>query len=178
MFSIYSFGQSKYETVKSVNFTINGTSTLHDWEMKGSGGKCSLVADMEGSKISGLRDISFSFPAKQLKSGKSAMDGNAYKALKVDKYPNIGGSFSNVNVSSSDNINYKITGTIKLQISGVTKDVQLVADGKMNKDNSLTIRGEKKIDMTDFKVEPPSFMFGTVKTGKDLTIKFDLTLTK
>jgi hypothetical protein len=174
----YSFGQTKYETVKSVNFEVNGTSTLHDWEMKGSGGKCSVVLDMDGSKISGFRDISFTFPAKQLKSGKDAMDNNAYKSLKTDRHPNITGSFSNAKVTTTDNINYKITATIKLQIAGFTKDVAVSADGKLNKDNSLTIKGEKKLDMKEFKVDPPSFMFGSVKTGKDLTIKFDMTLNK
>ena len=178
LISTYSFGQTKFETVKSVNFTVNGTSTLHDWEMKGSGGKCSVVLDMDGSKISGFRDISFTFPAKQLKSGKDAMDGNAYKSLKTDKHPNITGSFANAKVTTTDNLNYKITSTIKLQIAGFTKDVQIVADGKLNKDGSLTIKGEKKIDMKEFKVDPPSFMFGSVKTGKDVVVKFDLTLTK
>lgn len=32
--------------------------------------------------------------------------------------------------------------------------------------------------MKEFKVDPPSFMFGSVKTGKDIVVKFDLTLTK
>lgn len=143
--STYSFGQTKYETVKSVNFTVNGTSTLHDWEMKGSGGKCSAILDFDSSgKLSGLKDVSFSFPAKLLKSGKDAMDGNAYKALKTDKHPNITGSFANAKSTTTDNINYKIIATIKLQIAGFTKDVPVSADGKLNKDGSLTIKGEKK----------------------------------
>lgn len=177
--SAYTFGQIKYETVKSVNFTVNGTSTLHDWEMKGSGGKCSAILDFDSpGKLSGLKDVSFSFPAKLLKSGKDAMDGNAYKALKTDKHPNITGSFSNAKATTTDNINYKIIATIKLQIAGFTKDVPVSADGKLNKDGSLTIKGEKKIDMKEFKVDPPSFMFGSVKTGKDIVVKFDLILTK
>jgi len=177
--STYNFGQVKYETVKSVNFTVNGTSTLHDWEMKGSGGKCSAILDFDSpGKLSGLKDISFSFPAKLLKSGKDAMDGNAYKALKTDKHPNIIGSFANAKTTTTDNINYKITATVKLQIAGFTKDVPVSADGKLNKDGSLTIKGEKKIDMKEFKVDPPSFMFGSVKTGKDITIKYELTLNK
>jgi hypothetical protein len=179
LFSNYTFGQTRFETVKSINFTVNGTSTLHDWEMKGSGGKCSAIFDFDGpGKISGLKDISFSFPAKLLKSGKDAMDGNAYKSLKTDKHPNITGSFANAKAATTDNINYKITANIKLQIAGFTKDVPVSADGKLNKDGSFTIKGEKKIDMKEFKVDPPSFMFGSVKTGKDIVVKFDLTLTK
>ncbi len=178
-FTVNIFCQTKYETVRNMSFAINGTSTLHDWEMKGTGGKCSAVLVFEGqSKLTGLSDISFTFPAKQLKSGKDAMDGNAYKALKADKNPNITGSFVNARLTTSDNTNYKITATIKLQIAGFSKDIQITADGKLNRDGSFSVKGEKKIDMKEFKVDPPSFMFGSVKTGKDVTIKYDLTLNK
>lgn len=170
--------QTKYNSDKGVNFMIFGTSTLHDWEMKGSGGKCIATLEFSGSKLVEVNNVSFSFPVKQLKSGKDAMDGNAYKSLKVEKYPNLIGNINSTKVTTTDNINYKISATVKLQIGGVSKDVIINADGKLNKDGSFTIKGEKKIDMTEFKVEPPSFMFGSVKTGKDLTIKFDLTLNK
>jgi len=30
--------------------------------------------------------------------------------------------------------------------------------------------------MTDFKVEPPSFMFGTIKTGDEITVSFEAVL--
>jgi len=32
--------------------------------------------------------------------------------------------------------------------------------------------------MKDFNVVPPSFMLGTIKTGNDITLKFDLNLSK
>jgi len=172
------FSQARPEVVKSsLKMEVTGTSTMHDWEMKGAGGSCSaqLVFDASG-KISQIKDINFSFPVKQLKSGKDAMDGNAYKALKTEKHPNITGRLVDATFSTADNLNYKIQAVLKLQISGVTKDVKVTADGKLNKDKSLTIKGERKIDMNDFKVEPPAFMFGTVKTGKDVVVKFDLTL--
>jgi len=173
-----SFSQAKLENVKSnIKMQVAGTSTMHDWEMKGSGGSCSANLDFDASgKLAQIKDVTFSFPVKQLKSGKDAMDGNAYKALKTEKNPNITGRFLDATVASSDNVNYKIQGTLKLQIGGVTKDVKLTADGKLNKDKSFTVKGEKKIDMNEFKVEPPSFMFGSVKTGKDVVVKFDLTL--
>lgn len=178
LFAINVKSQTKYASNKGINFTVEGTSTLHDWEMKGSGGKCTATLEFSGSKLTEVNNVSFSFPAKQLKSGKDAMDGNAYKALKVEKNPNFTGSISSTKVTTTDNVNYKIASTVKLQIGGMSKDITINADGKLNKDGSLTIKGEKKIDMTEFKVDPPSFMFGSVKTGKDLTIKFDLTLNK
>jgi hypothetical protein len=40
----------------------------------------------------------------------------------------------------------------------------------------MVCKGSKKIKMTDFNVEPPSFMFGSVKTGDEITVTFDVTL--
>lgn len=173
-----SYGQARPEAVKSsLKMQVNGTSTMHDWEMKGAGGSCSAQLEFDASgKLTQVRDISFSFPAKLLKSGKDAMDSNAYKSLRTEKNPNITGRMADVSLTTSDNVNYKINGTLKLQISGVTREMKLSADGKLNKDKSLVVKGEKKINMEDFKVEAPSFMFGTVKTGKDVVVKFDLTL--
>jgi polyisoprenoid-binding protein YceI len=175
---VASFGQARPENVKSsIKMQVAGTSTMHDWEMKGTGGSCSANLEFDASgRITQIKDVNFSFPAKQLKSGKDAMDGNAYKALKTDKNPNITGKFVDATITTADNSNYKIQGTLRLQIGGVSKDLKVTADGKLNKDKSLTVKGEKKINMEDFKVEPPSFMFGSVKTGKDVTVKYDLTL--
>ena len=42
-------------------------------------------------------------------------------------------------------------------------------------DNKITLIGEKKFKMTDFKIDPPKALFGTITTGDDITIKFSTT---
>jgi len=34
----------------------------------------------------------------------------------------------------------------------------------------------KKIKMSDYGIDPPSFMFGTVKTGDEMTVSFNVNL--
>jgi hypothetical protein len=41
-------------------------------------------------------------------------------------------------------------------------------------DRSFTISGTKVIKMTDWKVKPPVVMFGTIKTGDQITIGYNL----
>jgi hypothetical protein len=41
----------------------------------------------------------------------------------------------------------------------------------------MSFKGSKPIKMSEYNVEPPSFMFGSVKTGNDITITIDVTLT-
>jgi hypothetical protein len=41
-------------------------------------------------------------------------------------------------------------------------------------DNTITCVGEKKIQLTDYGIKPPTFMLGTMKVTNDLTIQFNL----
>jgi polyisoprenoid-binding protein YceI len=67
---------------------------------------------------------------------------------------------------------------MRLTIAGKTLDTDLQATLKKNADNTLNVRGDKKISMKEYGMEPPSFMMGTIKTGNDLTLSFDLNLSK
>ena len=58
----------------------------------------------------------------------------------------------------------------------VDVDAQLVATCKLNPDNTVTVTGTEKISMKDFSIDPPTFMLGTIKTGNDITLSFNLTL--
>lgn len=63
-----------------------------------------------------------------------------------------------------------------MTIAGTSRETDLVATLKVNPDKTLSITGIKKLKMTDYKVEPPSFMFGSVTTGDDIAINFNVTL--
>jgi len=67
----------------------------------------------------------------------------------------------------------------KLTIAGTVKHTDLVATAKYNPaDKSLTITGIKKMKMTDYNVDPPKALMGTIKTGNEIAISFNLKFTK
>lgn len=172
---IGAFAQSKL-TSKNVNVEISGTSTLHDWTMKGTGGICAADYSFDGAgKMTGIQNMTFSVPVNLLKSGKGAMDKNAYKALKTDKNPNIMAKFNLATVLGTSNQNYNANTSLALTIAGKTIEVPLTANVKVN-GNTITVTAEKSINMVDWEVAPPSFMMGTVKTGKDVKVKVNFTL--
>jgi len=167
--------QIKYHAKDNIQTLISGTSTLHDWTMQTTKGECSAVFTYGAAdQPAVLTSLSFAMPAEALKSEHKAMDKNAYKALKTAQYANITYVFNGT--AQIQNGQLKCTG--KLTIAGTTLDADLVATIKINPDRSITVSGSKKISMKDFSIDPPSFMLGTVKTGNDLTLKFDLTLVK
>jgi polyisoprenoid-binding protein YceI len=175
--STNSYGQGKYHPAGNVQITIEGTSNIHDWTMKSDKGTCTgeIQIDNSGS-LAGLSALSFSVPAESLKSEHKAMDKNTYKALNTNKYGTISFTVEAVGLKPAGNSGYILTAKGKLTISGVTKDILLTANGVINPDKSITYNGSYKLKMTDYNVDPPSIMFGAIKTGDNVVVKFNLVL--
>jgi hypothetical protein len=175
---IGAFAQVRYSS-KSMSLTVSGTSTLHDWDMK------SAIGTFEGNftlnsagAITAVNGLNFSTKAESLKSGHDAMDKNAFKALKSDKAPVITFTSNVATITNLDATDFTVKSTGKLTIAGATLDAEIVATCKVNADKSITVMGSKKISMKEFSMAPPTFMMGTIKTGNDVTLKFDLKLNK
>ncbi len=167
--------QTSYES-HSMDISLKGTSTLHDWEMKAATGtseaEFTLGAD---GKITSLTKLSFTLPAKNLKSGHTAMDKNTYKALKTGDNPNISFVLTSATVTSNGSNNYLLDCVGTMSIAGTTKQTDLVATARYNpSDKTFTVTGVKKMKMTDYNVKPPTVMLGTIKTGNDISIAYNL----
>lgn len=165
--------QTNYKQSAESYITIAGTSTLHEWTMSSSSPQ--LVAAIEtGTEgtIKEVKSLVLMIQSQSLKSANKGMDKNAYSALKVDKFKSI--SFS---MSSSAIQNNVIKCLGDLNIAGVTKQVSVDATCTIKSDkSSLLCTGSKVLKMSDYKVEAPSFMFGTVRTGDEITISFNIEL--
>ena len=175
--SIGCIGQIKYHSNGPAKLIIEGTSNIHDWDMKSEKGVCSAeFLFTPTGYIGGLSALQFTVPSESLKSDNKSMDKNTYKALNTDKYNTIGFVASNAVIKPNGKTGFILIARGKLTISGITRDVELTANGVMNSDKSITYSGTYKLKMTDYKVTPPNIMFGAIKTGDAVTVKFDLVL--
>ncbi|HNV30678.1 MAG TPA: YceI family protein [Cyclobacteriaceae bacterium] len=163
--------QQSYRQSGSPVFTIAGTSTMHDWTMTSQGAtyNASIEVNADGTP-SKLTLVTVTLPAESLKSHEKAMDKNAYKSLNTDKYKDI-----TFQLTSSKIAGKTITCNGNLTIAGTTKAIDVDVTYEV-KNSTLVCKGSKKLKMTDFKVEPPTFMFGAIKTGDDITVTFEVTL--
>ena len=177
LFSGGAFAQVKYQSNGGVKLTVEGTSNIHDWDMKSEKGFCTaeFVFTPTGH-LAGVSTLSFTVPAESLKSDSKGMDKNAYKALKTGSYGTISFATNNAVIKPNGSGGFILSTKGKLTVSGVTRDVDLVVNGVINADKSITYSGIYKLKMTDYKVEPPSIMFGAIKTGDAVVVRFDLTL--
>jgi polyisoprenoid-binding protein YceI len=169
------FGQDSKVVLTESKLVVDGTSNLHDWtiEAKAMSGKASVT--IEAGDLKALKSLDFSVEVEQLKSGKSGMDKNTFKALKSTSHKNI--SFKLVKVvkmtTVSDN-NYTIETQGDLTIAGATKRINQTFTVKLI-GKKMVFSGKQKLDMTVYGVEPPKALMGTIKTGKDVTVDFKVT---
>jgi polyisoprenoid-binding protein YceI len=167
-----------YTTNGAAKIVVAGTSNIHDWTMTSNYGTCTGTFEIDPSgNLTAVNNLSFTMTVTNLKSTKgNTMDNNAYKAMAADKYPNIKFSSSSATVKSNGGGNYTITAPGKLSISSGTKDVTLVATGKMNADKSISISGSHPLVTTDYNVKAISIMLGAIKTSANVTINYTLTM--
>ncbi len=163
--------------------TIDGTSTLHSFTIKAKEIEGYLTldkanTDASNSDVSGkISDLSVVVPVKKLDSDKSSMNDNMDDALKADDNPNITYKLLSVDQSAlpkvvGDSVNLNTTG--ELTIAGKKKDIEMTVKTTLLKDGQYEFAGQKKVNMKDYGVKPPTMFFGTIKVGADVVVKFDI----
>ncbi|ELR72488.1 hypothetical protein C900_01483 [Fulvivirga imtechensis AK7] len=166
--------QTNHTLSPGAEFSVSGTSSLHDWTMTSSEGKGEAVITAEAKALQSIEQLSVTMKAESLKSGKSGMDGNAYKALKTGKNPDIKFNLKNVKSIEKKGDYYQVMAEGTLTIAGESRTVDVVTKAYPN-GNTIRFTGSKTFNMTDFKVDPPTALLGTIKTGDEITINFSLT---
>ena len=162
--------QTVYSLGPGPELKVSGTSTLHDWEMISTDATGEVRLTIANSKLITISSLTVILPARSLKSGKGQMDTNAYKALKADKFRSILFELTEVE-KIADNI-IEVTG--KLTIAGTTRPINLkVRYGVGN--HEIQFSGEYPTKFSEFNIDPPTAVFGTIKTGNDLKLSFNVT---
>lgn len=161
--------QKNYQLDSKPSFSVFGSSTLHDWDMKSNSGNGSAIFSIIDSKLTGINGITVALQTESIKSGKSTMDKIAYEALKTDKYKII--KYVLKSTTKLDESTWNLTGIYT--IAGVSKEMRTQVKVSVVKD-VVSMQGTNTITFADFGMTPPTALFGTIKTGKELIIKFNI----
>lgn len=179
IFNSFAIAQKQYaSSVAGSVFSVNGTSTLHDWTMNVTNFNVKFNAVYANSTLANFDNVIVSVNTKDLKSTEgNIMDRKAYDALKADKYPTI-------KFTSTKTVSFTVTGsTIKgdiqgtLVLAGVSKTIDIPFTGSFSS-TTIVVNGSKKIKMSDYGIEPPTAAFGTIKCGDEITLNFKIKLTE
>ena len=135
---------------------------LHKWEGVSHSVNSAIIYNDETRS---LQSVAVSINVASFDSRNSNRDSHAMEVLEGLKYPNV--TFASSDIKPSEN--GALTAIGNLTFHGITKPMTLQA---MRKDagGKMTITGEFKISLTEFKIERPSLM--GLKTDDEMTMKF------
>ena len=166
----------------SGEITITGTSSLHDWEVVGKHIRGTLAL-APGASVNTLSDLKSArqlearveVPVRSLESGKGVMNKKMFKALEAEKYESVLFVLDSLKViepiSANSPQSVEIKG--KLSIAGVTQAVVIPAQATWSPaQQSLVVAGKLDLRMTDYGIDPPRALLGTLKTGDEVTVSF------
>jgi polyisoprenoid-binding protein YceI len=146
---------------------------MHDWTSDITKVEFSGLILMEGNAIKQVKNVVINIPVKSIKSTKGkTMDNKTYDAFKSDKNPNITYKLTNSDPTGN---NLKSTGS--LNMAGVTNTIAVNSSATILANGDIQVKGSQKINMKDYKMDPPTAMMGAIKVGEEVTIDFDITIT-
>jgi polyisoprenoid-binding protein YceI len=160
---------------------IEGTSTIHDWTCKATSMDAAIDVDAAAVQFAAappkmLKRVLVKVPVKALKCGHGGMDDNLYKALKADSDPQISYIMASFEPSAEGVSEFTLSTVGTLLIAGRENKIAMEVAAVRLPDGSVKATGTVPIKMTDFGIKPPTAVFGRIKAGDDVKVKFELSI--
>lgn len=160
--------QTSYTIAEKGNkITVSGTSNLHDWTLVSEEIKGSADLFTEAGKITGIKKVVVTLKTESLESSKSGLTRNAMKTLQPEANPII--SYIAFDMPSEG----KISGI--LNVAGYDSDQEFDYTSKWQ-NGKLVITAKGEVKFSDFQLDPPSALAGTIKVREELQLEIVLVL--
>lgn len=157
--------------VKPIKMTVQGSSTIHDWESQITKADVKGEVVVDNSQLKVVKNFEVRIPVESIKSTKGKMmDSKTYDAFDADKNPYIVYSLNTARVNADGTID----GNGTLTMAGVTKPMEVKAKYKILDTGEVQLILSRTFKMTEFKMDPPTAMMGSIKVGDEVTVNFDL----
>lgn len=179
---------------------LTGSSNVADWRCSGTtlDGRAEIAAPLsqinnvidriEDGDVARLDPRSPAFPQPKfelrvpvtsLRCGNRHMERDMYRALRSEESPVIEFRFSGLVSGVDHDIDagtYRATIAGELTLAGARKAVHVPVQAERIDRNRFRLRARLPLRMTDFRITPPTALFGMVKASDDLVVQFDLVL--
>ena len=168
---------ASYQPLPESRLWVEGTSNKSDWTVKAQelDVELDLVPDASSPEV---RSARVTVPAAEIVSEKSTiMDRLMHDALKVNEHPEIVFELTGAEptaVPEDSDATFALNATGRLTIAGETREITLPVEGDLLEDDRVRLTGEHTMLMSDYGIQPPSAMFGALRTGDEVTVHFDL----
>jgi polyisoprenoid-binding protein YceI len=151
---------------------VTGTSSLHDWRCDAAQVDGWVDAEV-GETLTGIPRAEMTVQAKGLECKNGTMNKKTYTALNADNNPAIRYKLTKAEVVPGAEKGFSVKTTGQLTIAGKTRTVTMKVNGNMMPNGQIRLTGELPVTMSDYGIDPPTAMLGTLKTGDDVVVHFE-----
>jgi hypothetical protein len=204
-FALFAVAASAGETTQLVagpasRLVLLGSSNVKDWRCSGAAleGRMdvavpierinTIIDRIEDGDVARLDPRAASFPqprfqlrvpVQSLRCGNRQMERDMYRALRSEANPVIEFRFNGLVGGVEHDIDasrYRATIAGVLTLAGSRRNVQVPVEAERVSRDRFRLRARLPLRMTDFRITPPTALFGMVKASNDLVVQFDLML--
>lgn len=161
----------------TTDVTFNGTSNVHDWDGKvtvinGNGAFDQAIFNGGNIQDEPVKEVQLTIPVKSMESGKGKMNEIMYDALKANDHPQIRYELISSEIVRDRGDEFLLATKGNLTVAGVTQQISLQVKGERLDGQRIRFKGNKSLQMTDFKIKPPKALFGAIKSGNAVNVRF------
>ena len=154
---------------------VEGTSTVHDWSCDAEQITAVLDGTTSDGALTGLSALTVTVPVAGLECGNGTMNGKLRAALGTAP---IRFTLSAARVGLPNGGRFAVEADGRLTLHGTTRAQRVTAQGQVLGDGRYRLTGSVPVTMSQFGVDPPTAMLGTLRTGDRTTVRFDVTVTR
>jgi polyisoprenoid-binding protein YceI len=161
---------------------IEGTSSLHPWDVNGSVIGGTMEVDPKFPEAGTVKPTATTrIPVRTLKSYQKKMDEVMQEYMEMAKFPNIEYKLTELKSKGAPKGNvHEFDATGDLTIHGTTKSMTMPVTIEKLEGNKLKVVGKTPLKTTDYGVKPVDVNLGIghITTGADVTLSFEWMLGK
>lgn len=168
--------QTNYNYALATDYSMNiqGGSNLHGWTEKVGKAEGSASVHWNDNGSFDLNNLELLIKANSITSSEGfVMNNKTYKALNAAQYPTI--TFVLTSASKSlpaDGKEHELVVSGRLTVAGLTQPVALHAMVKATTHGTISFEGSQPMKMSDYRIDPPTALFGTLKVTNDVSFQF------
>ena len=161
---------------------VEGTSTVRAYECRATRIDGSVVTEpaTAGTAIAdlqkGVKRVEIAIPVSALECGNATMNDHLRKALRAAESPVIRYRLASHQVTARGESTGAVQMSGQLSIAGKENPASIAATLERLPGGALRVKGSEPLKMTDFGVQPPKLMMGTLKVHDPVTVHFDVVL--
>jgi polyisoprenoid-binding protein YceI len=166
--SMHLYGEANIKSWDAAITEVNGSLTLQNIE--------NITAETLSPEA--FQNLTLTIPVEEIEAESGGLTSNIHKYLKGDDYPNITFDLNNVtDITEQEDGSFLISGSGVISAAGAENTVEMQVTASLVNDG-IQFTGEQELLMTDFGIDPPTAVFGTIRSRDEIRIEFDVSFSR